>query len=58
VWVEKSPALEAPKLLYLETVINKRAGTSNQITLPSGHRDELDLYLKEPPQPNQGLMDY
>jgi len=56
--VEQSPDPEPVKISYLESVLNRRAGTSLQIPVPSGQKDELDLYLKEPPKADQGVMEY
>jgi len=56
--VEQSPDPEPVKISYLESVLNRRAGTSLQIPVPSGRKDELDLYLKEPLKADQGVMEY
>ncbi len=56
--VDQSPDPEPEKVSYLESVLNKRSRTAQQIPKPSGRRDELDLYLKEAPNVHQGLMEY
>ena len=56
--VEQSPNPEPLKVSYLESVLNKRAGMLLQIPIPLEWKDELDLYLKEPPKADQGVMEY
>jgi len=48
------------KIGFIESVLNKksRAGIAQQIPKPSGRKDELDLYLKEPPRADIGVMEY
>jgi hypothetical protein len=56
--VEKSPDPKPQKVLYLESVLNKRAPTGTQVPKPSGRRDEYELYLKEAVNTTQGVMEY
>ena len=56
--VNQSPDPKLEKISYLESVINKRAPTAQQIPILSGRKDKLDLYLKEPPNVVQGVMEY
>ena len=56
--VEQSPNPEPLKVSYLESVLNKRAGILLLIPIPLEWKDELDLYLKEPPKADQGVMEY
>jgi hypothetical protein len=56
--VEQSPDPELIKISYLKSVLNKRVRTLLQIPVPSGQKDELDLYLKEPPKVDQGVIEY
>ena len=48
------------KIGFIESVLNKksRAGTAQQISKPSGRKDELDLYLKEPFKADIKVIEY
>ena len=58
--VQQSPEPEPVKISYIETILNKRSrtGTVEQIPKPSGRKDELDLYLKEPLTSKIGVIEY
>ena len=56
--VEQSPDPKPVKISYLESVLNRRAGTSLQIPILLERKDKLDLYLKKPPKANQGVIEY
>jgi hypothetical protein len=57
---QQSPEPEPVKISYIETILNKRSrtGTVEQIPKPLRRKDELDLYLKEPPTSKVRVIEY
>jgi hypothetical protein len=56
---EKSPEQATKKPSFFETILDARAPSSSlQIIRPSTRRDQLALYLEEPPIEHISVMEY